>query len=97
LIANQLKRFYKKIFKTLYQNKFLPDNMVTEEEKMNHSSRVQTWVNSLLNSSELLLTLQTISQKPFKEGKSSQMIFKIKAGSSSKKPLLQNKNISKTI
>jgi hypothetical protein len=55
-----------------------------------------------------ILTLQTISQKPSKEGKSSQMIFKIKAGSSSKKPLLQclensqidfsqNKNISKKI
>jgi hypothetical protein len=60
--------------------------MVTEEEKMNHSSRVQTWVNSLLNSSELLLALQTISQKSSKEGKSSQMISKTKAGSSSKNP-----------
>jgi hypothetical protein len=35
--------------------------MVTEEEEKSHSSQVQTWVDSHLNSPELLVTLQTIS------------------------------------
>jgi hypothetical protein len=36
--------------------------MVTEkEEELNHSSQVQTWVDSFSNSPKLLLALQTIS------------------------------------
>jgi hypothetical protein len=57
-------------------------------------SQIQNWVESLFNSPELLLALQTINQKSSwdetssQTGKSSKSIFKIKAGSSSKKSLL---------
>lgn len=51
------------------------NDMVTEkEEELNHSSQVQTWVDSFSNSPKLLLALQTISQKSIREGKSSQPI-----------------------
>ena len=55
------KLFYLGIYSTKPIKSWI--DMITKEEETNHSFQVQTWVDSISNSLELLMALYTIRQK----------------------------------